>query len=201
MNKPEKIDRREMIKVAAGSAALVVLRPATAAASPQHHAAAVASAADVSSSWQPKFFTAEQNELVATLAELILPATETPGARAAKVNEYIDLVLADETPEIQKEFLSGLGWMNSRSKGLFQKDFLQLSSGQQVELLQRLSDGKNVRPEDKPGRQFFLDMRRRTVFGYYTSKIGIHQELEYKGKQPLAEWVGSPHPGHHGNTD
>jgi hypothetical protein len=199
MTKPRKIDRREMIKAAAGSAALVVLAPASPAA-PQHHAAATASAVE-GSAWQPKFFSAEQNKLVTTLAELILPETDTPGARAAKVNEYIDLVLSDETARTQENFLSGLAWINRRSNELFQKDFLRLSGEQQVEMLTRLSDGDNIQPEDKDGRRFFLDIRRRTVSGYYTSKIGIHEELEYKGKTPLAEWPGCPHPGHHGSSD
>lgn len=198
MIKAPQIDRREMIKVAAGSAALVVLTPTSAV--PQHHAATAANAAE-SASWQPKFFTAEQNELVTTLAELILPETDSPGARAAKVNEYIDLVLSDETAQTQKDFLDGLGWMNRRSNELFQKDFLFLGGEQQVEILTRLSHGDNIQPEDKAGRRFFLDIRGRTVRGYYTSEIGIHKELEYQGKRPLAEWPGCPHPGHHGSSD
>ena len=199
INPPKKIGRREMIKVSAGSAALVVLTPESRGA-PQHHTSSAASSAEASS-WQPKFFTADQNELVTTLAELILPETDTPGARAAKVNEYIDLVLSDETAQIQKNFLDGLAWIDHRSNELFQKDFLGLSNEQQVEILTRLSDSSNIQPQDRAGRRFFLDIRGRTVFGYYTSKIGIHQELEYKGKQPLAEWAGCPHPGHHGSSD
>ncbi|MDA0207252.1 MAG: gluconate 2-dehydrogenase subunit 3 family protein [Acidobacteria bacterium] len=197
MSKPLNIDRREMIKVTAGSAALVVFPPASLAA-PQQHAATTVGATQASS-WQPKFFTPEQNELTTALAELILPETDTPGAREAKVNEYIDLVLSDEISQTQKDFLDGLAWMNRRSKELFQTDFLALSNEQQTGMLTRLSDGGNIEPEDQGGRRFFLDIRRRTVFGYYTSKIGIHEELEYKGKQPLPEWIGCPHPGHHGD--
>lgn len=187
-----------MIKAAAGSAALVVLAPASPAA-PQHHAASTAGAVG-GSAWQPKFFSAEQNELVTTLAELILPETDTPGARAAKVNEYIDLVLSDETARTRENFVNGLTWINRRSNELFQRDFLRLSGEQQIEMLTRLSDGGSIQPEDKDGRPFFLDIRRRTVSGYYTSKIGIHEELEYQGKTPLAEWPGCPHPGHHGSS-
>ena len=115
MIKAPQIDRREMIKVAADSAALVVLTPTSAV--PQHHAATAANAAE-SASWQPKFFTAEQNELVTTLAELILPETDSPGARAAKVNEYIDLVLSDETrSELSEHGRSGgnLNWSDEAS--------------------------------------------------------------------------------------
>ena len=46
------------------------------------------------------------------------------------------------------------------------------------------------------GRRFFRDIRRRTVFAYYTSRIGIHDEIQYKGKTPLPEWVGCTHPEH-----
>jgi hypothetical protein len=110
-------------------------------------------------------------------------------------------VLSDETTRTQENFLSGLAWINRRSNELFQRDFLRLSNEQQVELLTRLSDGENTQPKDKEGRPFFLDIRRRTVSGYYTSKIGIHEELEYQGKTPLAEWPECPHPGHHGSGD
>ena len=48
-----------------------------------------------------------QNELVITLTELIIPQTDTPGAKAAKVNEYIDTVLADATPERSREIPAG----------------------------------------------------------------------------------------------
>ena len=45
--------------------------------------------------WKPKVFDPHQNDTVVTLSELIIPQTETPGARAARVNELIDLVLSD----------------------------------------------------------------------------------------------------------
>ena len=66
---------------------------------------------------------------------------------------------------------------------------------------QRVSDTLVSKPgpveaELQPGRRFFGDIRRRTVFAYYTSKMGILEELDYKGKTPLPEWVGCLHPEH-----
>ena len=48
--------------------------------------------------------------------------------------------------------------------------------------------------DDLPEVQFFLELKRLTVRGYYTSKIGIHDELEYKGNRILTEFVGCGDP-------
>ena len=186
--KPTKIDRRDAVKtITIGSTTLF---PAW------RLAAAQSSNAVASSSWKPQFFTTEQNELVTTLAELIIPETDTPGARAAKVNEHIDLVLSDQTPEVQQAFLDGLRWIDGQSRRRFDSPFLECTEDQQTELLTLVSKPEPVPPTLQPGRRFFRDIRRRTVFAYYTSRTGIHDEIEYKGKTPLAEWVGCTHPEH-----
>ncbi len=186
--KPHKIHRRDAVKtITVGSTTLF---PAW------KLAAAQSSNATASSSWKPKFLTTEQNELVTTLAELIIPETDTPGARAAKVNEHIDLVLSDETPEVQQSFLDGLRWIDDQSRRRFGSTFLEATEDQQTELLTLVFKTEPVPPDLQPGRHFFRNIRRRTVFAYYTSRIGIHDEIEYKGKTPLAEWVGCTHPEH-----
>ena len=196
--KPEKICRREMVKIIAlGPATFLPLLPlGDTLASAQTR-----SAPKKSVPWKPKVFTEVQNQLVITIAELIIPETETPGARAAKANEHIDLVLSEETPEVQRPFLDGLAWINQKSNQLYKSDFLKLSAEQQVATLTLISDRKNLRPGDEIGHDFFLEIRQRTVFAYYTSEIGIHEELTYKGKQVLDRWVGCPHPDHHGDSD
>ena len=175
--KPEKICRREMVKIIAlGPATFLPLWPlGDTLASAQTR-----SAPKKSVPWKPKVFTEVQNQLVITIAELILPETETPGARAAKANEHIDLVLSEETPEVQQPFLDGLAWINQKSNQLYKSDFLKLSAEQQVATLTLISDRKNLRPGDEIGHDFFLEIRQRTVFAYYTSEIGIHEELTYK---------------------
>ena len=76
-----------------------------------------------------------QNELVITLTELIIPETETPGAKAAKVNEYIDMVLAEAEPELREKFLQGLAWVDAQSEERFRSPFVSAPPPQQVELL------------------------------------------------------------------
>ena len=185
------VDRREAIKVlAAGSAAFLPLSQLVAPAGVQ--AVAAAAAAD---KWAPRFLSNREDELVTTLAELILPQTDTPGARAALVNRHIDLVLDDETPEVRRAFRDGLKWVEAESRERFNAGFLDAAEERQIELLTEVSESSDG--ERSEGHAFFLDIRARTVFAYYTSKIGIHDELEYKGKTPLAEWTGCPHPEHH----
>ncbi len=158
-----EIDRREAVKViAAGTAALV---PLAAAAPPP----------------APKFFNADEFETLATLAEMIIPETDTPGARAARVHEHIDLVLSEETPEVQKQFRAGLARVRAEP------------AARRGEALSQMSVPGNA------GHEFFLELRRRTVFAYYTSEIGLHQELNYRGHQVLDRWSGCPHPDHHGD--
>jgi len=148
---------------------------------------------------RPRFFSEAQNETVTLIAELIIPETDTPGARAAKVNEHMDFVLSEETPEVRETFLKGLNWIDSKSRQRFGADFRQISPKQQVSILTAVASG--VTAEDEVGSQFFEDIKRRTTFAYYTSEIGIHQELKYQGNAVLSEWPGCPHPAHHGDSD
>lgn len=196
--KPKEIRRREILKT------IALAPPTLVQAASLQNVGAIAQVSKIPGtaepSWKPGFFTSAQNRLLETLSELIIPETETPGAAAALVNQHIDLVLSEETKEEQRTFVEGLNTIDQISKSQYDKPFSGLSQDQQVALLTRLADDRQVRPEEERGRRFFLDLRRRTVFAYYTSRVGIHEELEYKGKQVLLEWEGCPHPGNHGDS-
>jgi hypothetical protein len=194
----KEIDRRQILKSAVlGSATLLpIWRPALGEAAQLHsHAASTVETAPL---WKPRFFDESQSKLTATIAELIIPATDTPGAREARVHEHIDLVLSEEVPEVQRAFLEGLSWIEKKSRKLHGSGFLGLNQEQQTAIL-TLVAGPSSKRQDEAGRQFFQDIRRRTVHAYYTSRIGIHDELTYKGNQTLDTWPGCPHPDHHGD--
>jgi hypothetical protein len=180
--KPENMDRREVMKALALSPAMAPLFPV---------------AAQVASTYTPKFFSADELELVATLGDLILPQTETPGAREAKAHEHIDLVLSEETTDVQRAFRNGLAWVEQRSRELQNNRFVTLKAEQQNAILKQMSEAM---PEDS-GKQFFLDLRKRVVFAYYTSEVGLHKELTYKGKQVMGHWKGCQHPDRHGDSE
>ncbi len=147
--------------------------------------------------WKPLFFDDHQNQTVIALSELIIPTTDTPGAKAALVNRFIDLVLNEETTEKKKSFVEGLAWIDGRSLKLHAKPFLGLTSEQQTALLTPLADPENKNPEDKLGIHFFQELKDWTIYGYYTSKIGMEQELEYGGGDYHTEYPGAcTHPEH-----
>ena len=137
-----------------------------------------------------------QNELVVAMIDQIIPATDTPGAKGARVNEFIDVILTEwANDEERRNFLSGLADVDKQSNTLFDKDFAAASSEQQLVLLRSLdeaaavararSDRKTRPPLWKPeGRDlqmqddFFTVFKKMMVHGYYTSEIGFGQELK-----------------------
>lgn len=121
-----------------------------------------------------RVFDAGQSELVATIAELIIPATDTPGARAAKVHEFIDLIVAEWfTSEERQRFLAGVAGLEARG-------FPSLAPARQVAVLSDL-DAEVTSLRQSGGdaaKHFFHQMKWLTVYGYYTSEVGVTQELK-----------------------
>ena len=138
----------------------------------------------------PLFFTKEEFALVDELTDLIIPTDDhSPGAKAALVANYIDFRLSesfeDQPRALWREGLKLIGQISSEMHG---KAFLESSSEQRIALLTRISqnEAKPVKPEEL----FFKELKSRTARAYYTSKIGIHSEMEYKGNVSLKEFVG-----------
>jgi gluconate 2-dehydrogenase gamma chain len=89
--------------------------------------------------YQPSFFGTVEYALVSRVTDLIIPATDTAGALAAGVPEYVDRVVS-LNPEHQGLMRAGLQWLDDRSRELFAAGFLGVSEEQQVQMLQPLSD-------------------------------------------------------------
>jgi hypothetical protein len=185
-NEEAGLTRREMIKLAAGAvvvAPIVGLAKAQADINP-----AIAGVA--SQSKAPLFFTPNEFALVDELTELIIPADDhSPGARAAGVAAYVDKRLAESfEEEPKKSWREGLKLIDSLSQESFGRAFLEATPEQRVELLTRIS--KNEKDPKKPEETFFKELKVSTARAYYTSKIGIHAEMQYKGNVSLKEFVG-----------
>lgn len=137
-----------------------------------------------------RFFTPEEFAMVDELTEIILPTDEhSPGARAAQVAAYIDQRLAEAfTDEPRQEWRTGLQLVDRLSRDLHGKPFLQASEAQRVAVVARMAQ-RESKPE-KPEEKFFLLLKQQTIQSYYTSKIGIQQEMEYKGNVYLKEYIG-----------
>ena len=143
-------------------------------------------------------FSVGQNELVIRLAELIIPATDTPGAEAAGVNRFIDHMLANWSTEKDRHlFLDGLEQVQALCKEQYGHNFIDLRKPDQLEIL-RVLEQENKRISDINGasgeKGFFTLLKTYTVIGYYTSEIGCIEELKlnlvpgyYDGCLPYAE--------------
>ncbi len=134
-----------------------------------------------------KVLDPHQNDTVVTIAEMIIPATDTPGATAAKVNEFVDLALSEwlEADE-RKRFLDGLAEFDDRSRKQFSKDFTTSTPEQQKQLLEQVdgevaglreADRQGIHREPTLSQNFFRMMKRVTLLGYFTSEVGVTQEL------------------------
>jgi glucoside 3-dehydrogenase (cytochrome c) hitch-hiker subunit len=150
--------------------------------------------------WAPRVLTARQNDAVVALSELIIPETDTPGAKAARVNRFIDSVLFRAKQEDRDEFLRGLAWMDERSRSLFGADIASAAADDQRALLKTLSDEDTQAPDDRIGIDFFRALKSMTISGYYSSEIGLRQELGDDGQLFLAEFRGCDHPEHQPRT-
>src|SRR5271170_1312661 len=140
---------------------------------------------------QLKIFNAHQDATVTAMAELILPQTETPGAKAARVNEFIDLIVAEWYEEEERgAFLAGLAEVDARTQRLFGRDFMDAAAEQQADILRGMGDElaeamaaletaprgyRGSKPE--PEGNFYLMLRDLALTGYFTSEIGATQQL------------------------
>jgi len=138
----------------------------------------------------PLFFTKDQFALLDTLTEIIVPADDhSPGAHEAGVAAYIDKSVAEAfLPEEKASWRKGLAAINELSTTQNGKPFLQATKQQQVAVLKKLA-AKEEDPKTE-GERFFTQLKQTTAFVYYSSKIGIHQETNYKGNVLLPQFVG-----------
>ena len=136
------------------------------------------------------FFTRQELALADELAEMIIPADEhSPGARAAKVAAYIDARLAEAfDAKDRTTWRDGLKLIEQLSRQVNGKPFLDATAAQRLALLERIAANEG-KPE-KPEEHFFKELKSRVVDAYYTSEIGIRQELEYRGNTYQAEFSG-----------
>ena len=137
----------------------------------------------------PKALSTSQFATLEQLVEAILPADErSPGAREARVADYIDLLLSESDEELALQWMGGLAALDADAAARFRVPFVRLSATQVDSILARIS-ANELTPET-PLERFFVMTKHATIQGYYTSEIGIHRELRYKGNQFLQEFVG-----------
>jgi len=136
----------------------------------------------------------EQQALVTTIAEMIIPETETPGATSVKVPEFIDLILTEWASDDERAaFLAGLRDIDTRAGAMGSTRFAALPASKKVELMTALDAARG----DKTGAGLaFARLKALTVYGYFTSQR-VEQEIlkvqmyfnGYQGNVPFTSAV------------
>jgi hypothetical protein len=138
---------------------------------------------------QLKVLAPAQFATLEVLVDAIIPTDErSPGAKQARVADYIDLLLSESDRQLTLQWLGGLAALDAEAMSRFRAPFGKLGAGQIDAILQTIS--RNEKAPQTPLETFFVMAKQATIRGYYTSEIGIHQDLRYKGNQFLREFVG-----------
>jgi hypothetical protein len=169
------MDRRDVLKLGATFVAIPAVIPsawAQQAAKPD---------------WRPSVLSAHQNDTVIALTDLVIPSTDTPGAKAAHVNRYIDLFLRDGSLDQCEAIVGGLAWLDAYAIREHGHAFVKCSPADQVAMLTALDEGTGA------GHSFFRQIKSLTSKIYYATEIGT-QELNKGGRVPAS--FGCVHGSH-----
>jgi hypothetical protein len=193
------MQRRELFRLLAAGAALPVFDSNLLAAFQDAHP---------KSAYTLRTLNPHQNATVVTMTDLIIPETDTPGAKVVRVNEFIDLILTEWAHDDERQnFLSGLDDIDKRSNAIFDKNFVDVTPVQQAAVLSELDQRYAIDREDRAAHpyvrrphnpqltgDFFGVVKRLTLYGYYTSEVGFTQELRkqiipgaYHGCTPVSD--------------
>lgn len=191
MSTPEGIDRRQALRRVGALLGGIVSAPTV---------AGVLSGCqrETGPDWSPQVLSDEQSEMVASIGEIIIPPTDTPGARAANVHRFIDALLDGSfLPEDRDRFLTGLQDVNARCEEAYDAPFLDCTDEEQHELVAELDlEAFDSEPTDidRETPSFFRMMKELVIVGYYTSEVGATEELRtnlvpgyYDGDVPYEE--------------
>lgn len=139
-----------------------------------------------SSEYKLQFFTEDENKLLDQLMEMIIPAdSHSPGAHAAKASLFADQMIATGDDALKAQWRAGLGLIRKQAR-----------RSSLTEALQKAAENEENPKTDL--ERFFVLLKRTTVNGYYTSEVGIQQDLEYVGNTYLVRFPECTHPEHQG---
>lgn len=117
------------------------------------------------------------------VAETIIPTTSTPGAKAAKVGEFMQVMVADcYDQKDQQIFSEGLVKLDTQCTSKYSKTFMEISAEERTAFLNEINKELKVYNEAKKEgdpNHYFSMLRQLTLLGYFTSEIGATQALRY----------------------
>lgn len=186
---PGGVTRRTVLKTLGAGAGAAALLPALSDAG----LLAFAEIQQRNAPPSPRVLTAAQFAALEALVEAIIPADErSPGAKDARVADYIDLLLSEAEEDVVASWRVGLDDLDAQAAARFGTPFPVLAAPHTDMMLADLSRNEAGAPAAPavPLDTFFVMVKQATIHGYYTSEVGIHKELQYKGNRAIVEFVG-----------
>src|SRR5690606_16177717 len=124
--------------------------------------------------WSGTFLTKDQATVVSQVSEIIIPRTDTPGAKDVGVASFIDQMMNEIYPEEdQKRFTDGLAAFNEAARKEYGEDFAHLDEDDQAEFVTKVHDEAVIieqTAQPAPRRPFVLMMKELTMLGFFTSQ-------------------------------
>lgn len=156
------------------------------------------SPADTESPYVLRFFKPAEFRTVGILTEMIIPSDDgKPGAREAKVANYIDFVVysaAEFEPTLQKQWIEGLGALNELSSKKYGSPVSDISPSQREEMLTEISLPEHDPKARHPLFPFYKLLKSMTLEAFFTSRPGLIDFLGYKGLTFLTSFPGCTRP-------
>ncbi len=147
------------------------------------------------SDWKPTFLSEHQNQTVIVLSDLIIPETDTPGAKTALVNRFLDLLLAAETHDAQQGFLNSLAYIDGEARTRYGNAFIYIPKESQVEMLEFFAYPNSLetwgegKTGDDTGHNHFQNLKGWIARIFYSSEAGM-KALGWNGESPHGELTG-----------
>ncbi|MBZ5618178.1 MAG: gluconate 2-dehydrogenase subunit 3 family protein [Acidobacteriia bacterium] len=140
--------------------------------------------------YQPKFFEPEDFAALQAFTEILIPTDDTPGAREAHCAHFIDFLLHENTPAMQKQWrdamaaLKGAGFHSADAQG-------------RAALVEAMSRPERDRSATHPAYSAYRLIKQQNAFAFYTSRAGMIEALDYKGNSYNTSFPACNHPEHH----
>ncbi|NRB62894.1 MAG: gluconate 2-dehydrogenase subunit 3 family protein [Saprospiraceae bacterium] len=137
------------------------------------------------------YFTPAEMKTLGVLCAIIIPADERSGsALEAGVPDFMEFIVKD-IPDLQLPMRGGLAWLDNHSRKSFNAGFSDLNAEQQTSILDAIAYPTEDEKDQTPGHTFFNLARFLTMTGFYTSQIGVMEDLQFTGNYANV-WDGVP---------
>ena len=187
-----RFQRRAMLKMMAALPIAGLMPLPSLAAEVAQLLPEASSTSNGATAWKLRVLTPHEWATVGVLSDWILPADEVSGsATDAGVPEFIDDWLDFQRGDLLIAIREGLAWLDAECHSSFGQNFVDCSSTQQQQILDRIAWPEKAASQDAKAVAFFNQFRDLTLSGFYTSEMGT-RDLAYIGNEPQAEWRGCP---------